>query len=181
MNFEGKMSDSDKLSKAREFKEKGNAAHKEGNFKQAAGNYHRAILYLKGLSINCPDVMAGLTGVPSEEIPKMTANMGEDARLLTCDCYNNLAACMLKDPEPKYRRIIEHCDKALEVSPNNTKALYRKGTSLYALGDFEEALSTFEKAQPDANIKKFIDLCKKGIKKQDKEMAEKFKGMFQSR
>ncbi|CAL1538555.1 unnamed protein product [Lymnaea stagnalis] len=181
MNLDGKLSDGDKFLKASEYKEKGNAAYKAGDFKKAAGSYHRAILYLKGLSINCPDIVGGLTSLGKfDEAPKMSASLTEDARSLTCDCYNNLAACMLKDPEPKYQRIIEHCDRALDASPNNLKALFRKGTSQYAVGDYEEALATLEMAAPDPSVRKYIELCKAGIKKQDREMAEKFKGMFKS-
>ena len=37
----------EKLEKAMEFKDVGNSAYKEGNYKVAAKNYHKAILYLK--------------------------------------------------------------------------------------------------------------------------------------
>lgn len=57
-------------------------------------------------------------------------------------------ACMLKEEKPKYDRIIEFCDRALEVSPTNLKALYRKASSQYACRDYEEALKTLEKVQP---------------------------------
>ena len=42
-----KMSVPQKLDKALEFKDIGNSFYKEGNFKNAAKNYHKAILYLK--------------------------------------------------------------------------------------------------------------------------------------
>lgn len=42
-----KISVAQKLDKALEFKDIGNSFYKEGNFKNAARNYHRAILYLK--------------------------------------------------------------------------------------------------------------------------------------
>ena len=42
-----KMSIAEKLEKALEFKEVGNSVYKEGNYKDAAKKYHRAILYLK--------------------------------------------------------------------------------------------------------------------------------------
>ena len=37
----------EKLDIALEFKDLGNKFYKEGNFKAAAGKYHRAILYMK--------------------------------------------------------------------------------------------------------------------------------------
>ena len=42
-----KMSVAEKLEKALEFKNVGNSAYKDGNYKDAAKKYHRAILYLK--------------------------------------------------------------------------------------------------------------------------------------
>ena len=42
-----KMTVGEKLEKALEFKDVGNTAYKEGNYKVAAKNYHKAILYLK--------------------------------------------------------------------------------------------------------------------------------------
>ena len=42
-----KLSVAHKLEKALEFKEIGNSFYKESNFKNAAKNYHKAILYLK--------------------------------------------------------------------------------------------------------------------------------------
>ena len=42
-----KPSVGEKLEIALEFKEKGNSFYKDGNFKNAAKNYHKAILYLK--------------------------------------------------------------------------------------------------------------------------------------
>ena len=90
-----KLTDEDKLAKIREFKEKGNAAHKEGNYKKAAGSYHRAILYIKGLSTNCPDMadLAGMSGPGASpaSTEKMPPQMLEESKKLTCDCYNNLA------------------------------------------------------------------------------------------
>ncbi|BFZ11664.1 hypothetical protein BsWGS_14703 [Bradybaena similaris] len=184
MSSDGKLTDSEKLFKAREYKEKGNAAYEGGEFSKAAGSYYRAILYLKGLSINSPDIFAGLTGdvagVSQSSTPKMSVEMEDDARTLTCECHNNLAACMLKEPTPKYERIIEHCTKALEASPNNVKALFRKGMSQYALEDYEEALKTLQRAPSDPSCLKYIELCKAGIRKHDRELAERFKNMFKS-
>ncbi|KAK3801022.1 hypothetical protein RRG08_001266 [Elysia crispata] len=181
---EGKLTDEDKLTKIREFKEKGNGAHKDGNYKKAARSYYTAILYIKGLSTNCPD-MADLTGLSGQSAAptaatKLSPEMMEESKKLTCDCYNNLAACMLKEAEPKYERIIEHCDKALAVSPSNGKALFRKGISLYSLGQLSEALDVLKEAPQGPEVRRYTQLCKAGLKQQDRELADLFKGMFKS-
>ena len=67
-------------------------------------------------------------------------------KLCVSSSFSFESACMLKEAEPKYERIIEHCDKALAVSPSNGKALFRKGISLYSLGQFSEALNVLKEA-----------------------------------
>lgn len=179
-NHSRKLTDAEKLDKIKQYKEKGNVAYKEGNYKKAAGKYYRAILYIKGLSSNCPD-MANLTGMPGQPAEeKMTPEVMIESKKLTCDCYNNLAACMLKEEDPKYERIVEHCDMALAVSPLNGKALFRKGVSLYSLGQFSEAFDVFKVAPQGPEVRRYSELCKKGMKQQDKELADIYKGMFKS-
>ena len=41
----------EKLDKALEYKDLGNTLYKEGNYKAAAGKYHRAILFMKVKSL----------------------------------------------------------------------------------------------------------------------------------
>ncbi|GFO07332.1 tetratricopeptide repeat protein 9c-like [Plakobranchus ocellatus] len=108
----------------------------------------------------------------------MTPEMLEESKKLTCDCYNNLAACLLKDPEPNYERIIEYCDKALSIAASNGKALFRKGVSLYSLGKFSEALNVLKEAPPGPEVRKFMELCKAGQKQQEAELTDLYKGMF---
>ncbi|WKY09473.1 hypothetical protein Q1695_002103 [Nippostrongylus brasiliensis] len=40
---------------------------------------------------------------------------------------------------------IKYCDKALEISPNNVKALYRKAGARVSMSDFDEAKQIYEK------------------------------------
>lgn len=51
--------------------------------------------------------------------------------------YKNRAAVHLKQQD--YQKVIDDCDKALNISPNDPKALYRRCQALEALGRFEEA------------------------------------------
>lgn len=51
--------------------------------------------------------------------------------------YKNRAATYLKQEE--YNKVIEDCDKALKICPNDPKALFRRCQALEALERYEEA------------------------------------------
>jgi len=180
-----KLTDDEKLHKAKELKERGNQAFKDGQFHKAKGSYHRAILYIKGLSVNSPSMMTGLASALGQsesqsQQPQMPHDMVEFSKSLGSDCHNNLAACLLKEDSPKYDRIIELCSTALECNPNNKKALFRQGTSLYYVGKYEEALKSLDKAGSDSNVRKYKEMCKVAIKKEDQGLAETYRAMFKS-
>ena len=89
-----KLSDDEKVIKIQEYKAKGNSAFKEGQLQKAKGSYHRAILYLKGLSINSPSSLNGMAsalGQDHKSGEKMSPDTLELVKTLSCDCYNNLA------------------------------------------------------------------------------------------
>ena len=52
-----KMSVAEKLENAVQFKEKGNASYKDGDYKAAAMSYHKAILYLKVRARTSPGLL----------------------------------------------------------------------------------------------------------------------------
>ena len=78
---QSKMSVREKLETAVEFKDKGNASYKDGEYKAAARSYHKAILYLKVMTIDVkrplviPDCRALIpiyTGLqPSSKPPRL--------------------------------------------------------------------------------------------------------------
>ncbi|KHJ75550.1 tetratricopeptide repeat protein [Oesophagostomum dentatum] len=57
--------------------------------------------------------------------------------------YLNLSLTSSKMGE--HLECIKYCDKALEQSPNNVKALYRKAGARLAMSDLEEAKQIYEK------------------------------------
>lgn len=44
---------------------------------------------------------------------------------------------MLK--EPNYERVVECCQQTLDLNPGNLKAIFRMGTALVNLGNYEKA------------------------------------------
>lgn len=58
--------------------------------------------------------------------------------------WHNKACCFMCLNEPE--KAFECFDKAIEIEPKNTSALFMKGNLLFKLGDFVEALKYFDLA-----------------------------------
>ncbi|XP_062604773.1 tetratricopeptide repeat protein 9C-like [Saccostrea cucullata] len=172
-----KPNDEDMITSAETFKMEGNEYFKSKNLKKAMGKYHRAILQLKG--VGSDEKMSAVMGLDNQPSKKLSPQLEEKFNKLKTDCYNNLAACLLQEKEPNYSKIVEYCDEVLQVSPGNIKAQHRKGVALYHLKKYEESMSTLQKAdQTDSSTKKYLQMCKKAIEKQDIELQATYKAMF---
>ncbi|GIY82410.1 peptidyl-prolyl cis-trans isomerase FKBP4 [Caerostris extrusa] len=90
----------------------------------------------------------------------------------------NLAACFLK--LEKFGDVLESCDKALAIEPNNSKAFFRRGKAYLALQECEKAKENFTKVleyEPsNTAAKKVIQICNLNLKKQ----LDKEKKMYQT-
>ena len=95
--------------------------------------------------------------------------------------YLNLALCYLKTDENGKAK--EFCNKALDISPNNEKALFRRGQANLALASPETALKDFEevlKIEPkNVAAAKQIALCKNLIKNQLAKEKKLYANMFE--
>lgn len=76
--------------------------------------------------------------------------------------YLNLAACYLNKSNVDFAKVIENADLALEIDPQNTKALYRGGKAHLLRDDLDAAkkkLTQAAKHQPnDKNIREVSDI-----------------------
>ncbi|XP_064490088.1 tetratricopeptide repeat protein 9C-like [Ornithodoros turicata] len=173
------LSVTEKLERAQEFKEEGNALFKEKKVKAAMGKYHRCLLFVRGAEEHSrPEFMQLVTSADSRQ--KLPPELQQRSDKLKMDCYNNLAACLLQLEDANARRVISYCDNVLALSPNNAKAMYRKGVAYYNLNDFDTALRTLQQAEkhtrkPDASINNYLELCQKAMK----DYAEKEKQCYQ--
>lgn len=118
------MSRAQKLEWAISLKTAGNTFYFDCKFEEAARLYNDCLVALD------------LDGDPDE--------VAEAKNKLQLPVCTNLAACMIEIGN--YRRCIDICNIALEVDPNCAKALYRRGLSLYRLGDHASARTDFEGA-----------------------------------
>lgn len=77
----------------------------------------------------------------------------EDVRNLRLILYNNMAECQLSSGN--YEHVITLCTKVLSITPDNVKALYRRGLAFGNLKDYEKAV---------ADLKIVLDLEPKNTK-----------------
>ncbi|XP_060575279.1 tetratricopeptide repeat protein 9C-like [Ruditapes philippinarum] len=189
------ISDTEKLETAKKFKSDGNECHKNKDYKHAVGKYHRALLQLKGIgSAKSAGLGAFMSEQDMEEMgysQQVPESVRVEVTKLTADCYNNLAACLLQQPNPNYTKIIEYCDNVIELTPNNVKAYYRRGLGYCNLENYEKALESFDQAETEAGSKidrglrallnKHVQICREGIKRQDQQLSKAYRGMFDSK
>lgn len=176
------ITDEEKIVNAQMYKNAGNDCYKTKDYRGAIGRYHRAILQLKGVGQSAN--LGRLLGIDDGHSldNTLTPQLHEQLQSLKMDCYNNLAACLLQQGEPNYKRISEYCDNVLEISPENVKASYRKGVALYHLGKYDDAEEILKHIyNKDPAVKKYLSLCKQALAKQNKELKETYKSMFASK
>ncbi|XP_069115064.1 tetratricopeptide repeat protein 9C-like [Argopecten irradians] len=176
-----KISDDEKIRNAATFKAEGNAFYKEKDFRKAIGKYHRAILQLK--AVGSESKCAALMPVPmtNGSPQELTPEMNELFISLRVDCYNNLAACLLHQENTNYNKVLEYCDQVLSDRPANNKARHRKGVALYHLKKYDEAHAILQSLEvTDAATKKYLALCKKALREEDKQLKKTYQAMFSS-
>ncbi|XP_069759761.1 LOW QUALITY PROTEIN: peptidyl-prolyl cis-trans isomerase FKBP4-like [Narcine bancroftii] len=142
------MNIDEKLEQSSIVKEKGTSYFKDGKYKQAIIHYKKIVSWLEHES--------GL----SDELLKQSNALRLAAHL-------NLAMCHIKMVENL--QAVENCEKALELDPNNEKALFRMGEARLAMNDFELAKANFQKIvqlYPNKAAKMQIGICQKKIKEQ---------------
>ncbi|CAJ0929857.1 unnamed protein product, partial [Mesorhabditis belari] len=150
-----------KLETAQEAKERGTHFLKEGKFKLALNKYKRIEDLLEYERTADPSVK-------------------EKRDALMVAAYLNIALTHSKMNEEL--ECIKACDKVLELSPGNVKALYRKGMAKLSFSDFDEALTIFEKVMASEPGNKAAEqqilICKQKIKEFEQREKRRFKGLF---
>ncbi|XP_022247070.1 peptidyl-prolyl cis-trans isomerase FKBP62-like [Limulus polyphemus] len=95
-------------------------------------------------------------------------------------CHLNMAACQLKCK--KFDLVVKNCTEALKIDPQCVKALYRRGSALLALQDYDQAKKDLEKAHElnpiDTAIVRQLKELKINVKKYDNKLAHGLKKLF---
>lgn len=117
-----------------------------------------------------------------DEVPDdVAAELQIDVQGLKLKCLLNLAACQLHNCSYDY--VVENCSLALEIDPNNVKALYRRGSALVHLQEYERAKCDLEQAKlldpKNPSIDKQLELVKERTCKLNKYFAVAMKKLFE--
>ncbi|XP_015677007.1 tetratricopeptide repeat protein 9C isoform X2 [Protobothrops mucrosquamatus] len=167
-----------RLQQASIFKEEGNRCYKGGRFRDAVSRYHWALLQIKGLDPSMPSPLQEF----GAEKPTVTPDQEKQLYSIQCDCYNNLAACLLQMQPVNYERVKDYSLKVLERQADNVKALYRAGVAFYHLGDYDKAqhylLSATSRQPKDANVKRYLQLTESQLSSYLQKEKQLYMGMF---
>ncbi|XP_068779889.1 tetratricopeptide repeat protein 9C [Struthio camelus] len=169
-----------RLEQAQRYKEEGNGCYQAGRPREAAGRYHRALLQLRGLDPRLPPPLQAALGARPR--PRATPQQEAALHRIQTDCYNNLAACLLRMEPVNYERVKEYSLKVLERQPRNAKALYRAGVAAFHLRDYDQArrhLAQAARLQPrDANVKRYLELAESQLSTYHQQEKQLYAGMF---
>ncbi|PSN43383.1 hypothetical protein C0J52_17974 [Blattella germanica] len=159
-------SDSKKYKLALEHKIRGVELFKCGRTRDAFMRFSKALKLL--ITIMPLDLEYECT-YPREEVLSL--------RVILC---NNIASCHLK--YKNYDSVITMCNKALDLEPNNVKALFRRAVSKIELQSYEHAqddLNRILQLEPgNVAAKEKLQEVKLKQKKYDFKMADAMKKMF---
>ncbi|XP_043540696.1 tetratricopeptide repeat protein 9C-like isoform X2 [Chiloscyllium plagiosum] len=124
------------------YKAEGNEYYNQRRLREAISRYHWALMQLRGLDPSEPTPLYAFGDEKVKLSPEQTALL----RDTECDCYNNLAACLLQSEKVNYNRVRDYCLKVLDRQADNAKALYRAGVALYYIRDYDRALHYLSEA-----------------------------------
>ncbi|XP_053321467.1 peptidyl-prolyl cis-trans isomerase FKBP4 [Spea bombifrons] len=156
------MNTDEKLEQGALVKDRGTQYFKGGRYRQAIIQYKKIITWLEHES-----------GLSEEQ-------KGKSKALLQAASLN-LAACYLKLGE--HRGALEHCNKALEMDPNNEKGLFRRGEAYMGINEFELARDDFTKVlqlYPNNKAARAqLGQCQARIRQQHQREKKIYANMFQ--
>ncbi|XP_072407181.1 tetratricopeptide repeat protein 9C-like [Chiloscyllium punctatum] len=167
-----------RIQQAMRYKAEGNEYYNQRRLREAIGRYHWALMQLRGLDPSEPTPLYAFGDEKVKLSPEQTALL----RDTECDCYNNLAACLLQSEKVNYNRVRDYCLKVLDRQADNAKALYRAGVALYYIRDYDRALhylSEAAKLSPnDIQVKRYLQETERCLTQYHKREKLMYKEMF---
>lgn len=179
-----RLSAKERLDKCNEVKMTGGSHFKEGKYDQAIEEYRKVVRYAVSSTFKDNGEVVDLDDSPNSEnfpaeSPAEEAQRQELKQMLLVG-HLNLALCYLK--LNKTKDCISSCDEALEIEPNNVKALFRKGLAYLQTNDYELALKQFEKLleidpnNAEAKIRK--NACNVALRNYYQKQKDIYKNLF---
>ncbi|XP_058453687.1 FK506-binding protein 59 isoform X2 [Malaya genurostris] len=150
-----KLDDIQRMEQAKMFKEKGTVYFKDSKFKLALKMYEKALGFL-------------------------TSSDTQESKQFQLLIHLNKALCHQKLEDHDEAKAA--CNEALNIDSKNVKALYRRGQSKLALGDFEKAFDDFNavrEIEPENKAaQNQVAICKQKIKDYNDQQKKVFANMF---
>jgi len=170
-----KVSIDSKLESANKYKQEGNELYKEKKYRAAAGKYHRAILYLKGIDTDLHGTPAFLqaASVNPDQKNCISKETEQECIQLNISVHNNLCATLLlmhstptssSTPDIPINdqqqtstnqanaesiaageRIKHLAEVVIELDEKNEKAWFRRGQACLLINNFDAARESFRK------------------------------------
>ena len=150
------LSLSEKLSAAEHRKQMGNDSFKAGDLERALGKYDKALKLIE---------YENGEGEEANQVKEIKAVL-----------HLNKAA--VYDKQQRYADIIDNCNKVLEASNRNVKALFRRGKAYSSIGKLDEALKDFKSALEIEPVNASVKNQVVAVRKKMKEQSEKDKLVF---
>uniref|UniRef100_A0A1I7V2Q9 peptidylprolyl isomerase n=1 Tax=Caenorhabditis tropicalis TaxID=1561998 RepID=A0A1I7V2Q9_9PELO len=155
------MTADEKLEAAKKAKDRGTMYLQKGNYRLAYNKYKRAEEVLEYEKSTDPEKM-------------------KERQAILNGAYLNLSLVCTKQNENL--ECIKWCNKVLETSPDNVKALYRKASALLTMSEVREAIKLFEhivQVEPENKAAaQQIITCKNTIRDQNAKDKKRFKNLF---
>jgi len=147
-----------KIDTAKQSKDEGDQAFKDGHLTSALRCYHTSLLYVLGIDKNAFKSMTSGAPDPVKEGEEKKQEKTEVDEIVE-KIYANMAICHIKNEN--WQRALDCADKALAKNENNYKAMFRKGKALGEQGFYERAemvLKELKKKHPEGLTTMFIIL-----------------------
>ncbi|KAG6855771.1 hypothetical protein H0H87_010980 [Tephrocybe sp. NHM501043] len=171
-----------KLGIAKQKKESGDQAFKQGDVKAALLSYHESLMYLLGLDKNAlQSIGIGSSAPPQKDKDGKEIKEKTEVDELIEKIYANMSACHMKNGN--WQRMLDTANKALAKNENNYKAMFRKAIALGEQGFYEKAyklLDEIKEKNPSEAAKCDAEASRLRIvdTKKDKANKEKLKGFL---
>lgn len=118
-------------------------------------------------------VLGQLYDVTSEENKTKKAE-------ISLSCHLNIASCSVR--LGLWRNAINNCTSAIEISPENAKAYFRRGQAYMGLKEYQDAVKDLEKAsvlsKQDAQVQTELGKAKKALEAQKQKEKKMYAKMF---
>lgn len=157
------MSVTEKWRRASYHKERGLELYARGMYQYAFRRFGLTLKYVISLEHDVPS---------GEE--------GMDIKGLKLSCYLNIAACQMR--HHNFESVVKNSTKALNLQPNNAKALYRRGSAYVELQEYEKAqedlLAAHQLEPKNQAIARQLQILKSRVQKLNQYYASAMKKMF---